>query len=132
MARGFRVSEMNDSSPNPPRLEDVQARLRRFADQRAWAQFHNTKNLAMAIASEAGELLSELRWVSSADADSLADRPEVREKLELEVADIAIALLHFCERARIDLLAAIDRKIDINEQNYPIGASKGRSERPSL
>lgn len=112
------------------RLEAIRKRLRDFTAARDWQQFHDPKNLAMAIASEAGELLSELRWTKGEDADAIVRSEEGRSRIEAEVADVAIALLLFCERSGIDLIDAVDRKIDVNERNYPIDAARGRSGRP--
>jgi len=84
----------------------------------------------MAIASEAGELLSELRWVASDQADSFVLDSKNRDRIEHEVGDVGIAILLFCQRAGIDLLSAIEKKIELNEINYPVALSKGRSERP--
>lgn len=115
-----------------PRLAAFVAKLREFVQQRDWDQFHDPKNLAMAIASEAGELLAELRWISNSDADSVIRGADLRQRVENEVGDIAIALLLFCERTGIDLLAAAEHKLEINAANYPATVSKGRSDRPTL
>jgi dCTP diphosphatase len=112
------------------RLSEVRERLRRFSVDRDWSEFHNPKNLAMALASEVGELLAGLRWIRSDASDAFVCDPANRLSVEREVADVAIALLLFCDRAQIDLLDAVERKIDINEVNYPIEFAKGRSERP--
>src|SRR5687768_10428445 len=112
------------------RLTAVNERLRQFAAERDWSKFHNPKNLAMAIASEAGELLAELRWVTGEKSDELVSDPVHRANVEHEVADVAIALLLFCDRAQIDLLQVVARKIELNEQHYPIELTRGRSERP--
>lgn len=112
------------------RLDSINARLRQFGAERDWSKFHDPKNLAMAIASEAGELLAELRWVAGEASDEFACDPVHRENVEHETADVAIALLLFCDRVGIDLLQAVERKIDLNEQNYPVELVKGRSERP--
>jgi dCTP diphosphatase len=101
------------------RLIELQQRLREFSEQRDWSQFHNPKNLAMLIASEAGELLSELRWVSGSDSDQYLENPEVRTKIEHEIADILIGLLIFCDRTGIDFYKAMEDKIKINRANYP-------------
>ena len=74
----------------------------------------------MAIASEAGELLAALRWIHSDASDEFVTDPANRLRVEQEVADVAIALLLFCDRAEIDLLGVIERKIDLNETNYPL------------
>jgi dCTP diphosphatase len=112
------------------RLDAFREKLRRFVAERDWSQFHDPKNLAMAIASEVGELLSELRWVTSEDADDAVRAPDVRRRIENEVGDVAIALLLFCERAGIDLLAAAEKKLELNAANYPVAQSKGHPERP--
>jgi dCTP diphosphatase len=114
------------------RLKAIRTRLQQFTRDRDWDQFHDPKNLAMAIASEAGELLATLRWVNGAQADSHVRSIEHREGVEHEVADVAIALLLFCDRAGIDLLEVVERKIELNGQRYPVEATKGKSERPVL
>lgn len=115
---------------NEDRLGELQDRLRHFVAERDWSQFHNPKNLAMAIASEAGELLAELRWVGDTMADEFVSKPESRQRIEQEVADVGIALLLFCERSKIDVFEAISRKIVVNEQNYPVVLAKGNAQRP--
>ena len=112
-------------------MREIVDRLRAFVSARHWGQFHDPKSLAMAIASEAGELLAELRWVRSDSSDEYVRQPRLRQQIENEVADTAIALLLFCDRAEIDLMRAIDRKIDINAENYPVDSSRGRANRPN-
>jgi dCTP diphosphatase len=112
-------------------LDDLLKQLRDFVHEREWEQFHNTKNLAMAVASEAGELLAELRWVGSEDADEYAQQPDNRKRIASEAADVGISLLLLCDRLGIDLLSAITEKIRINHERYPVEKSKGRAERPS-
>ena len=74
------------------RLEEVLVELRKFVAEREWQQFHDPKNLAMAIASEAGELLAEYRWVSNAEADRFTKSEGVRRRVAAEAADTGIAL----------------------------------------
>ena len=112
-------------------LDELRERLRSFSNARDWSEFHDPKNLAMAIASEAGELLATLRWVGSGASDDFVHDSANRLGVEQEVADVAIALLLFCDRSGIDLLDAVKRKIDLNEVNYPVESAKGRSERPA-
>ena len=101
-------------------LTEVREAIRAFVDARDWEPFHDPKNLAMAVASEAGELVAELRWVASDEADAFARRDDVRERLEDEVADVAITLLMFCDRVGIDLAAVIHRKLAKNAERYPV------------
>jgi dCTP diphosphatase len=114
------------------RLSAVSNRLREFASERDWEKFHDPKNLAMAIVSEVGELVAELRWIPGEKSDELVRDPAHRTRIEHEIADIAISLLMFCHRAGIDLVDAMNRKIDLNCENYPVNAARGISQRPDL
>lgn len=104
--------------------------LRRFNEERAWTQFHDPKNLAMLLASEVGELVAVLRWVAGADADAFVRDERHRPKVEAEVADVAIALLLFCDRAGIDVAGAVRAKLEVNRRNYPVDRSRGHALRP--
>lgn len=114
---------------NSDRLSVVTDRIREFARERDWERFHDPKNLAMAIASEAGELVAELRWVAGEESDEFVYNPQSRLRVQNEVADIAISLILFCDRGGIDLIDAIVRKIELNGENYPVLSTKGRAER---
>ncbi len=111
-------------------LQIVIKDLRKFVAEREWSQFHDPKNLAMAVASEAGELLAEYRWIANIDADKLTKDPDRHAKISAEAADVGIALLLFCDRVGVDLLDAIERKMVTNSENYPAGKSRGKAERP--
>lgn len=113
------------------RLQDVVHQLRAFVAEREWEQFHDPKNLAMALASEAGELLAEYRWVSNTEADSYSRRENHRDRIAAEAADVGIALLLFCDRIGLDPIEAIKEKMAQNRRNYPVEQSRGRWERPS-
>ena len=113
------------------RREAVFQEIRQFVRERDWQQFHDPKNLAMAIASEAGELLAEYRWVPNAEADQFTKAVEKHARVSAEAADVGIALLLFCERAGIDLYDAITKKLIVNRQNYPVELSRGNSQRPN-
>lgn len=104
--------------------------LRRFVAERDWSQFHDPKNLAMLLASEAGELLAEYRWVRNEHSDALSQDPEARKRIADEVGDVGIALWLLCDRIGLDLQSAMREKLARNRQRYPVELSKGRSDRP--
>ena len=112
------------------RLEAVTQDIRMFVSEREWQQFHDPKNLAMALASEAGELLAEYRWVPNDEADGFTKSEVVRKRVASEAADVGVALLLFCDRAGIDLLSAISEKLETNRRNYPVASSRGKPDRP--
>ncbi len=112
------------------RLAPVIRELKSFVAEREWEQFHDPKNLAMAVASEAGELLAEYRWVTNAEADSYSKGEAERQRIAAEVADVGIGLLLFCDRVGIDLVDVVKEKIALNRRNYPVDQSRGRPGRP--
>ena len=108
----------------PDSLETLRARLAEFAAERDWDQFHNPKNLAMALSGEAGELLEHFQWLTFKQAASLP--PEARDEVALEAADVLLFLIRLCDKLDIDLAAAADRKLALNAQKYPVSKSRGR------
>jgi NTP pyrophosphatase (non-canonical NTP hydrolase) len=104
--------------------------LRAFVAERDWSQFHDPKNLAMLLASEAGELLAEYRWVPNDKADAFSHEPTARERIANEMGDVGIALMLLCDRTGIDLQAAMREKLAKNRIRYPVEHSKGRATRP--
>ena len=112
------------------RLETVMGELKSFVAEREWEQFHDPKNLAMAVASEAGELLAEYRWVTNGESDSYSKGEAQRKRIAEEVADVGIGLLLFCDRVGMDLVEMMKKKIALNRRNYPIEQSRGRAGRP--
>jgi dCTP diphosphatase len=114
-----------------PSLDDLTAALRKFVADRDWQQFHDPKNLAMLVGSEAGELVAEYRWVRGEQADALSRQPDARARIAAEVADVGIALLLLCDRIGLDLAGAIEQKITRNAERYPVATSHGRAERPA-
>jgi dCTP diphosphatase len=110
-------------------LDQLNARLLRFARERDWEQFQSPKNLAMALAGEAGELLEHFQWLTQAQsADLPADK---KRAVSHELADILNYLVRLAERLDIDLLAATEEKIAINEQRYPADKVRGDARRAS-
>ena len=105
--------------------------LRQFVAERDWAQFHDPKNLAMLVASEAGELVAEYRWVRGDEADTHSCTPESRARVADEIADVGIALLLLCDRIGLDLTEAVADKLAKNAVRYPVDKSRGRADRPT-
>jgi NTP pyrophosphatase (non-canonical NTP hydrolase) len=101
-----------------------------FADARQWHQFHDPKNLTMALASEVGELVSILRWVRSEDSDAAVASGPRRDALRAEIGDVGICLMLLCARARINLGDAIIDKVRANADKYPVSDSVGQADPP--
>ncbi len=104
-------------------LDSITQRIRAFRDARDWKKFHNPKNLACSISIESAELLEHFQWKTLEESAAYAVKK--REALSEEIADVGIYLIAMADNLGIDLLMAIDRKLAINEQKYPIEKSKG-------
>ena len=109
-------------------LDELRDRLRDFADERDWGKFHTVKNLAMAVAGEAGELVAELQWQSDEEIEAhLHHDSQLSGRLSDELADIAIYLVRLADVCDIDLLEAVAWKIEVNETRYPVHLTRGRA-----
>lgn len=106
-------------------LAALAMRLRQFAAERDWEQFHAPKNLAMALAVEAAELMEPFQWRSVADSETLDE--STQEAVALELADVLLYTVRLADRLGIDLNAAAWRKIALNEQRYPADKARGHS-----
>lgn len=106
-------------------LEALRVRLRAFAAEREWEQFHSPKNLAMALAAESGELLEVFQWMT--EAESRAPSPQAKDAAALELADVLFYLVRLADVLGVDLAAAAERKLAQNAQKYPVDKARGSS-----
>ena len=100
------------------KLLKLRDRLRVFAADRNWDQFHNPKNLAMAITGEAGELAAEFQWLKAEESFRTALSQEKLEAISLEIADVQIYLLRLADVLGIDIPNSVRRKLEINESRF--------------
>lgn len=108
-------------------LEQLKLRLRAFAAERDWQQYHSPKNLSMALIAEAAELVEHFQWLTEEQSGALP--PDKLAEVELELADIQIYLVELADRLRVDLQSAVDRKLAINAQKYPADQVRGSSKK---
>jgi NTP pyrophosphatase (non-canonical NTP hydrolase) len=115
---------MTDSTATLAQLKD---RVLAFARERDWEQFHAPKNLSMALAAEAGELMEHFLWATPEESRTTAKDPAKRGKIAEELADVIIYALEFANATELDVAAAIEAKIETNAKKYPVEKSRGRS-----
>lgn len=113
---------MND---NP--FETIKIKLREFAEQRDWDQFHSPKNLAMALNVEAAELLEHFQWLTEQQSSSLDD--ETLAEVADEIADIQVYLIRLADKLGVNIITATQAKIDKNAQKYPAEKVRGQSKK---
>jgi len=117
---------LTDSSTT---VAEIKARVLAFARERDWEQFHAPKNLSMALAAEAGELMEHFLWATPESSRTIALDAVKRKKIEEELADVVIYALEFANMTGIDVAAVIETKMAANAAKYPIEKAKGRSDK---
>lgn len=108
-------------------LKKIQARLREFAENRDWDQFYSPKNLVMALSVEAADIVEHFQWLTEEQSSSLS---HVKlEQIGTELADAFIYLVRLADKLDIDLIEVANRKIEINDKNYPVNKAKGNAKK---
>lgn len=116
---------MSTPDPRADTLANLREALRSFAAERDWGRFHTPKNLAMALAGEAGEVLEVLQWLTPEESATLNTTD--KEALALELADVMLYLVRLADVCEIDLPAACARKLATNADRYPVAKAQGRA-----
>ena len=99
-------------------VQDLKTVVDNFVDDRDWAQFHSPKNLSMALAVEASELMDLFKWKTTEEAQEEM-KGQLLEDATDELADIMIYAIAFANRNEIDISIAVKRKIDKNIEKCP-------------
>jgi len=118
------ASRMNDADTT---LGDLRDMVREFRDRREWAGFHTPKNLSMAIAIEAAELMEEFQWLSADEAWGLRDNARRLTAIGEELADVVIYALSFANSLDLDVTTMVLDKLSKNAEKYPEGDYRGKS-----
>ena len=99
-------------------IETLKVEIRAFADARDWEQFHTPKNLSMAVAGEAGELVAEFQWLTAEASGRSALSADKLSDIELEIADVAIYLIRLADVLDVDVASVVRKKLAINESRF--------------
>jgi NTP pyrophosphatase (non-canonical NTP hydrolase) len=99
-------------------LAGLRERLRQFALERDWEQFHTPKNLAMSAAIEAAELMEHFQWLTPGESRALGAAQ--RKQVAHEIADVLLYLIRLADVLDIDPVAAAAEKIELNARKYPV------------
>lgn len=105
-----------------PSFEALNLRIKKFCEERDWSQFHDPKNLAISLQLEASEVLELFQWTKDNQA-----KPDKAEDMKDELADVLYWVIMLSNHYNIDLVSALDKKMDKNEVKYPIEKAKGSS-----
>jgi len=118
---------MPDLTDSTTTIADLKNRVLAFVRERDWEQFHSPKNLSMALAAEAGELMEHFLWATPEQSRGIAQDAAKRAKIAEELADVVIYALEFANVTGLDVAAAIEAKIAANAKKYPVEKARGRS-----
>jgi NTP pyrophosphatase (non-canonical NTP hydrolase) len=120
------VSAMRD-------IAELTERLRDFVAARDWEQFHTPKNLVMALAGEAGELLAEFQWLTPEEAAGIMTDPRAAHQVRSEIADVFLYLARLADVLGVDLLGTAADKLAENDRRYDAATYRGsRNKAPRL
>ena len=104
-------------------LSKLAQKLREFARERDWDQFHSPKNLSMALSVEVAELVEHFQWLTEAQSRSLG--AEELAEISEEIADIQIYLTRLADQIDVDIENAVSEKLKVNAGKYPVAKAYG-------
>ena len=110
-------------------IKELKTKVEDFCEARDWSQYHNPKDLAIGISTEANELLSIFRFKDNNEMAEMFEKNNKREEIEDEVADILFFVLRFAQMNNIDLSEALNNKIEKNNTKYSIEKFKGSNKK---
>ena len=99
-------------------IQNLATEIKKFADARNWEQFHTPKNLSMAVAGEAGELVAEFQWLTAEESTRSNMSQEKLKDVELEIADVALYLIRLADVLGVDISEVVRKKLAINESRF--------------
>ena len=112
-------------------IQDLRNKMASFVSARDWEQFHDPKNLAMALCAEAAELLEHFLWISPEKSKLSILEPEKRKQVSEEIADVTCLVMALCNCIKLDLSDALNAKMIKNEIKYPADKCRGNYMAPS-
>ena len=113
-------------------LEELKLKVKQFNIERDWDQYHNPKDLVVALFSEVGELAECYRWLNNDEISTIHQDESKHKKIEEEVADILLYLITFSYKTNIDLIKVVEDKLEKNKQKYPVDKIKGIHSNPLM
>ena len=108
-------------------MKELTQKLREFAAERDWEQFHSPKNLSMALSAEVAEIVELFQWLTEEESYNLP--PDKLDKIKEEIGDVMIYLVRLSDKLGIDPLKAAKEKNKINEKKYPAKKARGSAKK---
>jgi NTP pyrophosphatase (non-canonical NTP hydrolase) len=105
-------------------IKKITEKIKKFRDERDWMQFHDPKNMAISIIIESSELLEHFQWKTKEEVYLYLKSN--KNEIEEEIADVAMYLFELADNLGIDLIKAMEQKLEKNSKKYPIEKAKGK------
>jgi NTP pyrophosphatase (non-canonical NTP hydrolase) len=105
-------------------VKKIIEKIKVFRDERDWMQFHDPKNMSISLIIEAAELLEHFQWKTKEEVKKYVE--ENKEEIRDEIADVALYLFELADNLGIDLLNAMEKKLEKNKKKYPVEKAKGK------
>ena len=118
------------SSDNTTTVAELRKLVADFVAERDWSQFHSPKNVSMALAIEAAELMEHFQWLTTDASRELAADPEKLAEVGEELADVIGYSFALANELGLDISSAVRAKMVKNAKKYPAEKYRGRYERP--
>jgi NTP pyrophosphatase (non-canonical NTP hydrolase) len=108
-------------------IKTIIAKIKKFRDERDWMQFHDPKNMAVSVVLEASELLEHFQWKTKEEVKKYikTNKDEIKD----EIADVAMYLFELADNLGIDLIKAMEQKLEKNSKKYPVAKAKGSAKK---
>lgn len=116
---------MGDRATGDDDFGAVRDKLRAFVRERDWEQFHTPRSLLLALTGEVGELAEIFQWLTDDEAAQVMRDPATAAQVREEVADVLSYLVRLADVLGVDLIRALDAKIDLNARRYPVELARG-------
>jgi len=116
---------------NKTNINELKEKIKKFCEDRDWDQYHNAKELAIGIVTEASELLQHFRFKSEKQVDAMFKNASKRHEISEEMADVLYFLLRLSQKYDIDLSTELNKKLQKNEEKYPVEKAKGSNKKYS-
>jgi NTP pyrophosphatase (non-canonical NTP hydrolase) len=110
-------------------ISELKETVKRYCEERDWDQYHNPKDLAIAVITEAAEMLEPLRFKTDRQMIEMMKDPVAKGEIGEEMADTLYFLLRFAQKYDIDLADAFEKKMEKNRKKYPVEKSKGSNKK---
>lgn len=111
------------------RVEDLKQMVRKFSEERDWDQFHNPKDLAIGIVTEASELLEMFRFKTEAEVEALLNQESSAKRVRDELVDVLYFALRLAQKYDIDVSSSLEEKLRENSKKYPVDRAKGSNKK---